>query len=88
MIKILIIHVLARVGSYLCRKAIVIAGNGSIDFEVFTNDHSASLVCNCFSQPRETFLKNAVLFVILSIFVGSSTRAGLSLYLIIMKNLS
>jgi hypothetical protein len=88
MVKILIIDVLARTGAYLCNKAIKLAGNGSIEFEVFTHDYSASLMYRLFDQPKKSLIEKSIAFGMASIFVGSVTWVGLMISISVMNNLS
>jgi len=80
MIKILIVDIMVRVGSFLCTTAIKISGQGYVDIEVTNRDYTCSLMFDPYVRSNPAI--NTVLkYLFFSIFIGITVWTGLELAL-------
>jgi hypothetical protein len=82
-VKFMIIDVIARVGAFLCLKAIKLSGNGYINFEIGTNQDQISFMYQ--NQPTYPissifdFMRMIIKVSILCIVIGTITWTSLEI---------
>jgi len=79
-IKLLVIDVLSKLGSFFCCKAIQLAGKGHINFEVSNYDNPTSLL---FQTKQDFFtytrIEKTIKCVLFCLFISSIIWVGLEI---------